>query len=131
METTGPGGKGHRSIRHSLELGQQGRYQEVMGEGTQPQAEESQWGDSGCDMPPPFILPELCPSCSQTVQLQVWAWDLSSKLLVSLVDPQAFTCWDCSSASSMKDVTEWGLMAGMTVQPCRLKNWLPGNHGGQ
>lgn len=30
-----------------------------------------------------------------------------------------------------KDFTEWGLMAGMTVQPCRLKNWLPGNPGGQ
>lgn len=31
----------------------------------------------------------------------------------------------------MKDFTEWGLMAGMTVQPCRLKNWLPSNHGGR
>ena len=30
-----------------------------------------------------------------------------------------------------KDFTEWGLMAGMTVQPCRLKNWLPSNHGGR
>lgn len=98
METTGPGERGHPEHKAQPRAGAGTPTGSDGGGDTNPRL-KSQWGDSGrwseCL---PLILPELCPSCSQTVQLSKCGPGIfqTSSLLGG---PQAFHHGeDCSSA---------------------------------
>lgn len=101
------------------------------GRGHKPQAEKSQWGDSGRDGASPSSYLTLVSSVltnSPATSVGLGSFETSS-----LLDgPSGISSLGGLQFSfHAKDFTEWGLMVGMTVQPCRLKKWHPGNHGGQ